>query len=272
MALSTQDVSIHMIERGQGAPTLFLHGAPDSGEMWSGVIERLQDHYHCYAPDLPGFGRSGVPADFQASLDYMATFVERVIERYGIATPLNLVVMDFGATYGLAWAASHPQQVAHLAIAGGSNFSSRYQWHGTARILRTPVLGELMMSAVSLSAQERMMRQNAPLVSPEYVRSAYELSLSKPQTRRMMLKLYRSIDPKDFVGWEDRLRELTARVPTLILWGDEDPFITPDYAESFGTSNVEHFPRNGHWLPLEIPEIVARRLGDFFAAYGDSWR
>lgn len=265
MALQMKDAAIHMSERGQGAPTLFLHGAPDTGEMWNGIIERLQGQYHCYAPDLPGFGRSAVPADFQVSLDYMARFVDQLIERYAIATPLNLVVMDFGATYGLAWAAAHPQKVAHLAIVGGSNFSSRYQWHGTARMLRTPVLGELAMAAVSLSAQEKMMRQNAPLVSPDYVRSSYELSLSKPQTRRMMIKLYRSINPKDFIGWEERLHELTARVPTLVLWGDKDPFITPDYAESFGTDNVEHFPENGHWLPIEVPEIVAQRLERFFA-------
>ncbi len=109
------------------------------------------------------------------------------------------------------------------------------------------------------------MRQMAPLVSPEYVRAAYALSLAKPQTRRMMIQLYRSINPQDFVGKEDRLRELTARVPTLVLWGDKDPFIPPEYAEQFGNAQVEHFPQNGHWLAIEAPEMVAQRLMAFFA-------
>ncbi len=121
------------------------------------------------------------------------------------------------------------------------------------------------MAVVTLPLHERMMHQNAPLVSPEYVRQAYVLSLAKPETRRMMLKLYRSINRQDFVGKEDRLHDLTVHVPTLVLWGDEDPFIAPEYAEQFGNARVEHFPQNGHWLAIESPEIVAQRLATFFA-------
>lgn len=265
MTLNIQGVNVYLAEQGSGAPVLFLHGAPDSADMWSGVIERLKDTYHCFAPDLPGFGRSTAPADFTCSLDNMARFIDELITGAAIPAPLNLVVADFGATYGLSWAVAHPDKVQRIAIAGGSNFSSRYQWHGAARLLRTPLLGELGMASVSLTTQERMMRQSAPLVSPEYVRESYALSLAKPGTRKMMLKLYRGINPKDFVGKEDQLRKLTTHVPTLVLWGDKDPFITPDYADQFGSTHVEHFPENGHWLAVEAPEIVAQRLKTFFA-------
>ena len=110
------------------------------------------------------------------------------------------------------------------------------------------------------------MRRNAPLVNTEYVRESYALSLAKSETRRMMLTLYRSINPSDFVGREDRLHSLTDQVPTLVLWGDKDPFITPDYAEQFGNAHVEHFPQNGHWLAVESPGVVAQRLTAFFAS------
>ncbi|MGH2509541.1 MAG: alpha/beta fold hydrolase, partial [Ktedonobacteraceae bacterium] len=80
------------------------------------------------------------------------------------------------------------------------------------------------------------------------------------------LRLYRSISPKQFVRWEDRLRALTSKVPTLVLWGDQDPFIAPAYAERFGAGSVEHFPNNGHWLAIEAPSEVAQRLQAFFAA------
>ncbi|HZR42702.1 MAG TPA: alpha/beta hydrolase [Ktedonobacteraceae bacterium] len=261
-----QGVDVYLAERGSGTPTLFLHGAPDSAEMWSGVIERMQDSYHCFAPDLPGFGRSTAPADFVCSLDNMARFIDELVEGFAIPTPLNLVVADFGATYGLAWAVKHAQKVQRLAITGGSNFTSRYRWHSNARMWRTPLLGELSMAIITPALFEKGMQQNAPLLSPEYVRKTYALSLAKQQTRRMMLKLYRSINPEDFVGWEDRLHDLTAHVPTLVLWGDKDPFITPEYAESFGSTQVEHFPQNGHWLAVEAPEEVAQRLITFFSA------
>ncbi len=265
MLHDVQGVNVYLADYGTGSPILFLHGAPDSAEMWSGVMDRLKDHYHCFAPDLPGFGRSTAPADFVCSLENMAKFLNELIESFAIPTPLTLVVADFGATYGLSWAATYPEKVKCLIIAGGSNFSSRYRWHGNARLLRIPLLGEVAMSTLTLPVYEKMMRQNAPLVSSEYVRASYALSLAKPETRRMMLKLYRSINPKDFVGREDRLHDLTAHVPTLVLWGDKDPFITPDYAEQFGSAHVEHFPQNGHWLAVELPEIVAQRLSTFLA-------
>ena len=265
MSLVIQGVNVYLTECGSGSPILFLHGAPDSAEMWSGVIEHLKGQYRCFAPDLPGFGRSTAPENFPCSLENMALFLDKLIEEAAIPTPLNLVVADFGATYGLSWAVTYPQKVQRLAIVGGSNFSSRYRWHGTARLFRIPLLGELAMATVTLALQEKMMRQNAPLVSPEYVRESYPLSLGKPETRRMMLKLYRSINPKDFVEKEDHLRDLTAHAPTLVLWGDKDPFITPEYAEQFGSAQVEHFPQNGHWLAIESPDIVAQRLATFFA-------
>src|SRR5438045_7421241 len=135
----------------------------------------------------------------------MARVICELVEAATIPTPLNLVVANFGATYGLSWAITYPQKVRRIAIVGGSNFSSRYRWHGAARLLRIPLLGELAMATVTLPSQEKMMRHSAPLVSPEYVRESYTLSLAKPETRRMMLKLYRSANRQDFVAREYRL-------------------------------------------------------------------
>jgi pimeloyl-ACP methyl ester carboxylesterase len=265
MALIIQGSSIYLTDCGTGSPILFLHGAPDSAEMWSGIVEPLKKAFHCFTPDLPGFGRSTASANFKVSLENMASMIDALVEDGHIPTPLNLVVTNFGATYGLAWAVTYPQKVRRLAIAGGANFSARYQWHKDARMVRMPLLGELGMATMTLPSYEKMMHKNAPLLSTEYIRKAYALSMAKPETRRMMLKLYRSIDPKDFTGWEDRLHDLTAHIPTLVLWGDKDPFIAPEFAEQFGAAQVEHFPENGHWLAVEAPEQVAQRLAEFFA-------
>ena len=264
MSLVIQGGNTYMADYGTGSPILFLHGAPDSAEMWSGIVEPLKENFHCFTPDLPGFGRSTPPANFKVSLENMANIIDELLEGSHIPTPLNLVVTDFGATYGLAWAVTYPERVRRLAIVGAANFSSHYQWHKDARMLRIPLLGELGMAMMTLPTYEKMMHRNAPLLSTEYVRKTYALSMAKPETRRMMLKLYRSIDPRDFVGWEDRLRDLTTHVPTLVLWGDKDPFIAPKFAEQFGQAQVEHFPENGHWLAVEAPELVAQRLAAFF--------
>lgn len=266
MSLNTRPSrDIYMSERGTGPAVLFLHGAPDSADLWSGVIDRLEDRYQCFAPDLPGFGRTATPADFVASLDYLADFVDKLVETYAIPTPLNLVVMDFGATYGLSWAVKYPEKVRNIVIAGGAIYSSKYRLYTTARLLSIPLLGELIMSRMTLPAFEKLMRKDGPNLSPDYVRQNYATSFGKPAARRMMLRMYRGLHPQDLVGWEERLAALTTKVPTHVLWGDKDPFIATTFADTFGQAQVEHFPEYGHWLPVEAPEVVAQRIGTFLA-------
>ena len=46
--------SIEVLEAGEGAPLLFLHGAGGI-VAWEGVLPLLSSEYHVYAPLLPGF-------------------------------------------------------------------------------------------------------------------------------------------------------------------------------------------------------------------------
>lgn len=269
MELEVAGVRTYLIEAGFGAPVLFLHGVPDSADMWQPVIQQMQGGYHCFAPDLPGLGRSVAPDDFPLSLDAMSDFIAHLVERAAIPTPLNLVVADFGGTYGLAWAVKHPEQVRRIALAGSVNFFSDYRWHLNARLLRTPVIGELGMSMMNTYAGfARSMKPNAPALDDAHWRAAYALSFARPSVRRMTMRMYRALDSKHFVGWEDQLLALTRRAPMLVLWGDRDPFISPAYADRYaaaGGATIEHFAEYGHWLAVEDPTLVAERLTSFFA-------
>jgi len=84
--------------------------------------------------------------------------------------------------------------------------------------------------------------------------------------KQMILRLYRATDSEVFVEWEDALLKLTARVPTLVLWGDHDPYIPKQLAERFGAQSVQHFPDCGHWLPAEASDEVSKQLRAFFSA------
>ena len=47
--------AIEVLEAGEGAPLLFLHGAGGI-VAWEGVLPLLSSKYHVYAPLAPGFG------------------------------------------------------------------------------------------------------------------------------------------------------------------------------------------------------------------------
>jgi pimeloyl-ACP methyl ester carboxylesterase len=263
--ISVENIPITLIDQGSGTPTLLLHGLFDSADTWSRVAARLCGRYRVLVPDLPGFGRSGAPADYDASLPHLAQFIDSLLAAAGISEPINLVGYDIGATYGLAWAVTHPEKVRRLGILNG-NFFSDYEWHSWAKLWRIPVLGELVMAAVTESAYARSLAQAAPGISPEQARAAAKMVT--PAAKRMSLRHYRALDSANFHGWEDRLRELTAHVPTIVCWGDRDAFISPSFAERFGAQEVHHFAQYGHWLPLEAPDALAERLDAFFGAQG----
>jgi pimeloyl-ACP methyl ester carboxylesterase len=258
--IHSQDVETYVTEQGAGAPILFLHGAPDSSAMWAGVFARLGPGYWAIAPDLPGFGRSLAPARFDYSLENQARWVEGVAAALKVREPVSLVMHDFGGHFGLAWAVSHPERVRRLVISN-TNFFSDYKWHPGAQLLRTPLLGELGMRLTTYTSMVNTMRAGSPGLPEAHVRQAY--AAFTPSVRQHMLQLYRRSDSKNFLGWEDRLLQLTARVPTLVLWGDQDPFAPRGYAERFGAQTVRHFADSGHWLPAEAPEAFASALLSF---------
>jgi pimeloyl-ACP methyl ester carboxylesterase len=248
---------VYVVDEGQGAPTLFLHGNPDSSDVWRGLIDRLAPHVRCLAPDLPGLGRSSAPAGFDCSLDGMAGFVDGLLGALGIDGPVNLVVHDVGGPYGLAWAVKHPGRVRSLVIMN-TMFFSDYRWHRLGRLWRLPLVGELVQALTTRRGFVREMRRGSRRLGREHIHRAYDLVT--PAMTRMVLRWYRANDPANYRGWEDRFVALTARVPSLVLWGVHDPYIGLAFSHRFGAAAVEHFPDCGHWLPAEAPDEVARRL------------
>lgn len=260
MELTVERVRVHLIDEGSGTPVLFLHGNPDSADLWKGIIAQLNGQHRCLAPDLPGFGRSIAPANFDCSLDHMAQHIDTLLKAIGIAEPLNLVVHDFGGPFGLAWAVKHPAKVKRIVVMN-TTFFSDYRHHAWARVWRAPLLGEISMLAMNRRLFFREMSRGSRKLTPDHIQRTYDL-ITWPM-KRMVLRLYRATNPKNFVGWENRLTELTAKVPVLVLWGDRDPYISKRFAERFGAQQVVHFPDCGHWVPVEAVDEVSSHLLNF---------
>ena len=252
----------YVLERGHGPSILFLHGNPDTCEVWDGVVQRMAGRHRCLTPDLPGFGRSAVPADFDCSLDGWSAWVDDVVRARCGTEPIDLVVHDFGGLFGLAWAVRHPERVRRLAILN-TMFFPDYRWHFWARVWRTPILGELSLAVSTRTGLALEMRRGSKRLPMAHARKAYDVMT--PLMTRTMLRLYRAADPERFASWQPGLEALMARVPALVLWGDLDPYLDKSLAERFHAAEVHHFPHNGHWLPVEDPEAVATHLLAFFA-------
>ncbi len=256
-----KDAVIAAYEDGFGKPVLLLHGAPDTYEMWLPLMAHLRCRYRSIAIDLPGFGQSTLPDDFDLSLDNMADFIRDLIEALEINEPVALVTTDFGGHYGLAFAVKYPNHLRGIAISN-TNFFSDYRWHPFARIYRVPILGELLLflAGNSKAMMYKSLKTYAPQLPDSYIDSSHATGFGSPSVRKTLLRMYRARDSKDFVGWEEQLITLLEQKPAIVLWGDQDPFISPDYGDRFGKAEVHHFKEYSHWLPLEAPDHYAAKL------------
>jgi pimeloyl-ACP methyl ester carboxylesterase len=253
--------NIHVTEWGAGRPVLLLHGNPDSGIMWNDVASRLGARFHCIAPDLPGFGHSDVPENYARSLDGMAQFVEQFLEAANVPRPLDLVAHDFGGPFAFAWAVKHPDAVRRV-VALNTVFFSDYHWHFWARVWRTPILGEIAMAVTNKTGFTQELRRGSSALPQAHIDQAW--SLSTPRMKKEVLRLYRATDPKNFPAYERDFQALTKAKPTLVIWGDKDPYIAPSFAERFNARKVVHLP-TGHWAPVEAPAECATAIAEFLS-------
>jgi len=263
--VTVKGAEIFVKDIGQGVPLLMLHGSPDTAAMWEPVIERLKDKVRCIAIDLPGFGRSTLPASFSLSVENMADFVNALLDQLDIQKPVYLVSADFGTHYAQAFLVKYPERVRGSVISN-STFHHDYDWHGFAKLYRVPVLGEFLMAAPK-SMLAKSIKQFAPALPDSYIEQSYAVGFGSSKVRKTILRMYRERNPsKDFIGWDEKSKALMQQKPSLVMWGDHDPFADSSFADKFGAQQVVHFKDYSHWLPLEAPDAYAEKLIPWLAS------
>jgi pimeloyl-ACP methyl ester carboxylesterase len=270
------------------APALYLHGVPSSSEDWVAPrahygsqtgrrrrwprmrSEDRGSHAPLYergflertgglAPDLPGFGRSGKPGYLQYTIEEYAGFIEHFLDMLGIER-VRMLVHDWGAV-GLAFAQAHPERVERLVVCNAVPLLPGYEWHRTARMWRTPLLGEIAMGATTRRVLERSTREAN--VTPGPLPDAWIDSVMEhfdQGTQRAILRLYRSSPSEALARAGKSMGSL--RMPSLVLWGMQDPYIPErfarDYARALLESELVELSDAGHWWWLDRPDAIGR--------------
>ena len=249
-------------ETADGAVPLYLHGVPNNSDDWLAFLARTGG----LAPDLPGFGRSGKPGSRLYTIAEYDRFLERFLQERG-AQRVKLVVHDWGAV-GLALAQRLPGLVERLVIINAVPLLPGYRWHRTARIWRTPLLGELAMGTISRPLLRFISRESNATPGPmpdAWLDSV--LDHFDQGTQRAILRLYRSSPPAVLAAAGERLGSLA--MPALVAWGMRDPYIPgrfgAAYASALPHAELLELPDAGHWPWLDRPDLVDR-VADFLSA------
>jgi pimeloyl-ACP methyl ester carboxylesterase len=260
MTIEVLGTETYVVDQGSGPVVLFLHGNPDSSDIWTEIIAQVKDKFRCIAPDLPGYGRSDRGKDFDCSVESIEKFISQLLSTLKITESVYLVVHDFGGILGLAWAIRNQTRIKKIIVTN-SVFSSEFKWHFWARVWRAPILGELSMLTPKWIFKLVLGQGSKRLTSQQHGKT---IDLFGSRARKTTLLLYRNFSVQTFVEREKELYAMADRVPIKVLFGEHDPYIDPKFAFKFGTKDVSLLKDVGHWVPKEASETVATEMLKFF--------
>jgi pimeloyl-ACP methyl ester carboxylesterase len=239
-----------------GGDVLYLHSIPTSSDDWIELLALTGG----IAPDLPGFGRSGKAGHYEYTLTGYATFLEALLDQLGVSE-VTIVAHAWGAAIGLVFAQRRPERVDRLAIIDAVPLLDGFRWPGIVRWWRRPGIGELLMGSASRWLLARLLRHGSATPSAWPDTRIDEVWEQFDQgTQRAILRLHRSLDEPALAAAGARLGELEK--PALVVWGDEDPWLDPDFANAYAqrlrSASVERIPGAGHWPWLDAPHLITR--------------
>ncbi len=277
-----------------GAPLiLFVHGFPEFWYAWKDQLAEFSRDHRAVAPDLRGYNLSDKPPSVR---DYRAKhLVEDLRQLIGVLGRRKAVVVahDWGGAVAWSLAAQHPEVVEKLviinsphavpfakALAGDPAQQAASQY---MRMLRDAG-AEALLSADGYAGLKALFDRfgGGWKGLPEGDRARYLEAWSRPGALTGALNYYRAspLYPPGPEGGDDRgaaglaidPAPFVVRVPTLVIWGEEDAALLPCLLDGLdqvvAELRLERVPDAGHWIVHEQPDTVNRLVRDFLAAPG----
>jgi pimeloyl-ACP methyl ester carboxylesterase len=259
-------------EAGTGEVLLLIHGMAGSSATWRAVLPALSKKYQVVAPDLFGHGESAKPrGDY--SLGAFAAWLRDLLDELGI-TRATVVGQSLGGGVAMQFTYQHRDYCQRLVLISSGGLGPDLSW--MLRILSAPG-AELVLPVVAPQPVVTVGHKlgswlvSAGIQSPRAgeMWNAYS-SLSDGKTRQAFLRTLRSV--VDYRGQAVSALgklHLSAGLPTLLIWGDQDRIIpvAHGYAahDALPESRLEVLSGVGHFPHVESPTAVLEILDDFIA-------
>ncbi len=219
---------------------LLLHGFPSAGHMFRDLIPLLADRLHIVAPDLPGFGQSGMPPHdkFSYTFDNVAHLIDRFTEVIGFDR-FAVYVFDYGAPTGFRLAVHHPERITAIISQNGNAYEEglsdgwtpiRAYWQDPSPANRKALRAFLTPETTHWQYTHGV--PDPAMVSPDG-QNLDNFYLARPGADEVQLDLFG--DYKSNVALYPAFQRYfrTCKPPLLAVWGKNDPFFLPPGAEAF---------------------------------------
>jgi pimeloyl-ACP methyl ester carboxylesterase len=253
-----------------GELVLLLHGWPEFADSWTEQLHALGEAgYRALAVDQRGYAAGARPEGVEHyTLDHLVGDALAFAGSQG-ADRFHLVARDWGGMVAWALAAAHPERLRSLTVLSTPHPSALQravatddgQFHdlGYIRFFRRAV-GKAENFLLRDEAAQLRAVYNRRI--PKAIVEGTVTRLSEPGALTATLNWYRGATNDEFDIPAGRIK-----VPTLYLWGREDPYLSQSAAEQ----TVHHIDAEyrfqiiegaSQWMAMEAPDEVSALLLD----------
>jgi pimeloyl-ACP methyl ester carboxylesterase len=250
--LTVHGVQVESIDRGRGRPILVLHGE-EGLDLQASFLEQLTSLGRVLAPSHPGYGHSP-DADHIDTVDDLSYFYLDLLAEQNLR---DVVVLGFslGGWIAAEMAVKSTERVSRLVLVAplGIKIGGR----------ETRDIPDIF--ALPLEEITRLKYHDPSVAAVDYTMlSDDELTV-----------IARNREATSLYGWEpyfhnSKLRRRLRRIdiPTLLLWGSSDRFVTPGYygeayREAIPNARLEIIEQAGHLPHIERPQEFVSRVRAF---------
>jgi pimeloyl-ACP methyl ester carboxylesterase len=275
------------VNAGEQPALVLLHGGSGRWQMLEDFMVALSQHWHVYAPDLRGHGKSGRAAWSYTLKDYaadIALFLQQV------SGPAFVYGHSLGGIVALMTAALYPEQV-HGVLVGDAPLDSR-NWksvmqgqHAMVQCWRDLSGGAIPVTAIAAALKDAPL--GSPVQEPEkplrmldvypdghpvYLHLAERLYQHDPDVLGMLLEDF----DHTAAGYEMETLLPVIRCPVLLLQAD------PAAGAAMSDTEVERamqllkqpthvrFAGLSHLMNIEDPQAVLQAIESFLSAARNS--
>ena len=256
---------------GHGPLLILIHGITNSSASWEPILALLERDFTVIAPDLLGHGDSAKPrGDY--SLGSFASLLRDFMLALGHERA-TIAGHSLGGGIAMQMAYQFPERVERLVLVSSGGLGRQ-----VTPVLRAVALpgAELMLPLLASRAIVNAGAAVGGWIGKIGLRTGTDIaemaaglaSLQDIETRRAFVHTARSVIDVhgQRVDATDKLY-LAAAVPTLIMWGDDDPIIPARHGirahEHMPGSRLRLFAGAGHFPHHDDPAGFVTTLREF---------
>ncbi|MFB5661893.1 alpha/beta hydrolase [Alteribacillus sp. HJP-4] len=275
--VKTNGITLHTAAAGpnDGPLVVLLHGFPEFWYGWKTQMESLaNDGYRVLAPDQRGYNKSDKPSGIDSyTLNQLRDDITGLIDLYHRDQAV-IIGHDWGGAVGWHIAATRPEYVKsfipvnipHPAVMARVSAAYPVQWMKSAYMVffQLPDKPELALRSNDFQVLAQFMQNTSqPNTFSDEDMEKYKEAWKQPHALTAMLNWYRAIRR----GGAEGFPFPKVRVPTRLIWGKDDSFLSVKLAKETlkicDEGELILVDEATHWVHHEHPDIMDKLIKEF---------